>query len=147
MVSKDRRFRNRTFLSSFKVAISGILLVSKQEKNFQFHLVCAAIAIIFGCIFSISWIEWFFVCSAIFGVLTFELLNSSIERVVDLVTEDYHDLAKAAKDMASGAVFLFAVYAVIIGMIVFLPKIWSLLLYHEIQLISYTIFENTGVFG
>ena len=127
MVSKDRRFRNRTFLKSFRVAISGIIIATKQEKNFQFHLVSAAAVSVLGFIFSISWIEWLFVCSAIFGMLTLELFNSSIERAVDLVTEDYHELAKAAKDMASGAVFVFAVYAVVVGMIIFLPKIWRLL--------------------
>ncbi|HWO77683.1 MAG TPA: diacylglycerol kinase family protein [Bacillus sp. (in: firmicutes)] len=127
MDSKDRAFRNRTFLSSFKAALSGIISASKHERNFQFHLVSAAIVTTLGFLFSITWIEWLFVCSAIFGVLILELINSSIERAVDLVTKEYHELAKAAKDMASGAVFLFAVYAVIVGIIVFIPKIWNIL--------------------
>lgn len=125
MASNDRKFRNKTFLDSFKVALVGIIIVAKAEKNFRFHLISAITVVIFGFVFSISMYEWLFVCTAIFGMLTLELFNSAIERLVDLVTEQYHPLAKATKDIASGAVFLFAIYSLIVGMVVFLPKIWS----------------------
>ena len=60
-------------------------------------------------------------------MLTLELINSAIEKVVDLVTGEYHPLAKAAKDLAAGAVLVYAILSAIIGFIIFLPKIWSML--------------------
>lgn len=130
MVSNDRKFRNATFLKSFQVAISGITTVFKEEKNFRFHIVSTVMVVSLGLFFSLSIVEWLFVLSAIFGVLTFEMINSAIERVVDLVTNEYHPLAKVAKDMGSGAVLLFAMYSVLVGIMIFVPKIWSLLIFH-----------------
>jgi undecaprenol kinase len=60
---------------------------------------------------------------AIGGMLSLELMNTAVERVVDLATKDYHPLAKQAKDIAAGAVFIYAALSVIIGAIIFLPKI------------------------
>ena len=57
------------------------------------------------------------------GMLSLELMNTAIERAVDLITKDYHPLAKAAKDAAAGAVFVYALLSVIIGLIIFIPKI------------------------
>ena len=59
-------------------------------------------------------------------VISCELINTAIEAVVDLVTEDYHPLAKVAKDTAAAAVFVFAIVAVIVGLIIFLPKVVAL---------------------
>lgn len=69
-------------------------------------------------------IEWIFILLCIGGVITLELINSSIENVVDLVTEETHPLAKKAKDMAAAAVFFFALVSVVIGCIIFIPKLW-----------------------
>ena len=60
------------------------------------------------------------------AVLSLELVNTAIEAVVDLVTEEYHPLAKVAKDTAAAAIFVIAVVAAIVGVIIFLPKIISL---------------------
>lgn len=76
---------------------------------------------------SISPYEWLFIVIAIGSVLTLEVINSAIERVVDLVSKDYALLAKQAKDAAAGAVFISAVVAIIIGLIIFLPKCYALL--------------------
>ena len=59
--------------------------------------------------------EWLFILVAIVGTITLELVNSAIERVVDLVTTEYHPLAKQAKDIAAGAVFVYAIFSVIVG--------------------------------
>lgn len=58
-------------------------------------------------------------------VISLELINTAIERVVDLVTSEYHPLAKEAKDIAAGAVFVAAILSIVIGGIIFIPKIWS----------------------
>jgi undecaprenol kinase len=60
-------------------------------------------------------------------ILTLELINTAIERCVDLVTKEYHDLAKAAKDVAAGAVFIMSMFSIIIGIIIFLPKMINML--------------------
>lgn len=119
-VSKDKK---SSLVHSFGYAMSGFKQAFVQERNLKIHLAVSAIVIIMGFLFSISAIEWLFIVLAIGGMLSLELVNSSIERVVDLVTDDYHMLAKAAKDMAAGAVFLYAIMSVIIGVIIFLPKL------------------------
>jgi undecaprenol kinase len=109
---------------SFGFAIAGILTGLKQERNIRIHSSVSIIVIVLGIIYSLDALEWLFILIAIGGMLSLELLNSAIERVVDLVTEDYHPLAKQAKDMAAGAVLLYAILSVVIGFIVFLPKIF-----------------------
>ncbi|KAB2338557.1 diacylglycerol kinase family protein [Cytobacillus depressus] len=115
------------FLKSFGYAFAGIKQAVKQERNFQIHLGVTVIVIIMGALLSISYLEWLFIIFSIGGMLSMEMVNTSIEKVVDLVTEEYHPLAKAAKDIAAGAVLLFAIMSVIIGLIVFLPKILLLI--------------------
>ncbi len=74
-------------LSAFKYAFQGIGHVVKYEKNFQIHLVVAVLVILSGLIFKLNQLEWLFIVIAIFGVLALELVNSAIERVVDLDNE------------------------------------------------------------
>lgn len=94
----------------------------------QKHAISAVLAIAAGFIFRISAMEWLFLLLAIFLVITFETINSAIENVVDLAS-NYHFsmLAKNAKDMAAGAVLMISGYAVVTGLIIFVPKIWQLL--------------------
>lgn len=91
------------------------------------HLVSGILVIVAGLIFQVSAIEWLFLLLSVFMVITLEIVNSAIENVVDLAS-NYHFsmLAKHAKDMAAGAVLLFSAYAVITGLIIFVPKIWNL---------------------
>ncbi|MBT2710139.1 diacylglycerol kinase family protein [Pseudomonas sp. ISL-84] len=95
----------------------------KRERNLQIHLFISIAVILLGLVFAISWIEWIIILFAIGGMLSLELMNTAVERVVDLATEEYHPLAKQAKDTAAGAVFIYAFLSVIIGTIIFLPKI------------------------
>ncbi|SDJ54743.1 undecaprenol kinase/diacylglycerol kinase (ATP) [Jeotgalicoccus aerolatus] len=79
-------------------------------------------AVIFICFaVNITAVEWLFIITAIFLVLITEILNSAIEYTVDLVTGDYHILARYAKDIAAAAVLFSSLYAVIAGMIILLP--------------------------
>jgi undecaprenol kinase len=113
-------------MSSFKFAFTGILTTLRMERNMRIHLISSAIVLIFSIYFSITKIEWALILFAIGGMLALELINSAIERVVDLVTEDYHPLAKQAKDMAAGAVLIYASLSVVIGTIIFLPYVLKL---------------------
>lgn len=109
---------------SFSYAIQGLLHAIKSERNLQIHTFSAIIVIFFGWFYHVSTIEWICLLFAIGGMLSLELVNTSIERVVDLITEEYHPLAKQAKDVAASAVFVFACISVVIGCMIFLPKIF-----------------------
>ncbi|MDE3839650.1 diacylglycerol kinase [Bacillus methanolicus] len=121
------KFFFSSLLRSFVFAYEGIVSAIKNERNLKIHLVIAVGVIIAGFIFSLSALEWVAVIVAIGGMLSLELLNTAIERIVDLVTDDFHPLAKQAKDAAAGAVLIYAVMSAIIGLIVFVPKILNFL--------------------
>ncbi|MEH6994283.1 diacylglycerol kinase family protein [Neobacillus drentensis] len=106
---------------SFYFALSGIQTALWTERNMRIHLLVSIVAIGCSIFFSINKLEWLFVIVAIGGIFSLELMNSAIERVVDLITAEYHPLAKQAKDLAAGAVFIYAVIAVVIGIIIFIP--------------------------
>jgi undecaprenol kinase len=113
--------RQVSLLSSFSYAIAGIRTAIIQERNIRIHLSISLIVIIFGFFFSISALEWLIILLTIGGMISLEIMNTAIERMVDLVTLDFHPLAKQAKDLAAGAVFSFAIISVIIGIIIFGP--------------------------
>ncbi|MBU9672813.1 diacylglycerol kinase family protein [Planococcus sp. CP5-4] len=110
------------FLSSFRFAAQGIGASIKQEQNMRVHAFSAVIVLIAGIWAGLEPIEWMLVIMLIGGMLALELVNSALERTVDLVTKECHPLAKQAKDMAAGAVLVFAVTSAIIGLLIFLPK-------------------------
>lgn len=125
MGSKDRKTTRwkRRFWTSVQFALEGINHVFKAERNFRVHVLIAVIVLASAFYFRLSSLEWIFILLSIFGVFVLELINSAIERVVDLIVEDYHPLAKQAKDIGAAAVLVYAVMTVIIGFIIFLPKI------------------------
>src|SRR6476469_2289253 len=106
-------------MKSFSFAISGIRSAIKQERNIRIHLSISIVVIVAGVTFSISTVQWLFVLFAIGGMIALELMNTAIERLVDLVTLEFHPLSKQAKDLAAGAVFSYAILSVIIGIIIF----------------------------
>jgi len=111
------------FLKSLSYALEGIKTAVKAERNMRIHLVCSVIIIGCSYYFSITRLEWLFILVAIGGMLALELINTAIERLVDLVIDEYHPLAKQAKDVAAGAVLLYAILSVIVGIIIFYPYI------------------------
>ena len=121
-----RKWKNRDVISSLEFALTGIFTAFKEEKNMRSHVLSAVAAIIAGLIFRISAAEWLFLLLSIFLVIAFEIMNSAVEKVVDLAS-DYHFSmrAKNAKDMAAGAVLVVSGFAVVTGLIIFVPKIWD----------------------
>ena len=126
--NNKRKWKNRDVISSLEFALTGILTAFKEEKNMRSHVLSAVAAIIAGLIFRISATEWLFLLLSIFLVIAFEIMNSAVENVVDLAS-DYHFSmrAKNAKDMAAGAVLVVSGFAVITGLIIFLPKLWDII--------------------
>lgn len=125
----QKKWKNRDLVTSMEFAITGVLTAFKEERNMRKHMVSAILAMLTGLIFQISAIEWLLLLLAIFLVVIFEIVNSAIENVVDLAS-GYHFsmLAKNAKDMAAGAVLVASGYAVLTGLIIFIPKIWQFIL-------------------
>ena len=109
--------------NSFKFAIAGLFQLFRSEANAKIHLSLAILAILAGLYFSISPIEWCIVVLCIVLVISAEAFNTAIEALTDLVSPDYHDLAKTTKDVAAAAVLLIAIGAAIAGGIIFIPKI------------------------
>ena len=126
--NNKRKWKNRDVISSLEFALTGIFTAFKEEKNMRSHVLLAVAAIIAGLIFRISATEWLFLLLSIFLVIAFEIMNSAVENVVDLAS-DYHFSmrAKNAKDMAAGAVLVVSGFAVITGLIIFLPKLWDII--------------------
>lgn len=111
----------RKFIKSFSYALMGIWTASK-EQNMRFHLVSMVVVIVAGTLTSLSTTEWLIIILLMALVIGTEMINTAIERVVDLASPEIHPLAKDAKDVAAGAVLVFAVCSVIIGVLIFLPK-------------------------
>jgi undecaprenol kinase len=109
----------------FACAWAGMMAAVKEEAHMRIHIALAVVAVIAAAIFRISKLEWLILLLTIGSVITMELINTAIERVVDLVTADFHPLAKAAKDIAAAAVLIAAVVAVIVGITIFLPYLVS----------------------
>lgn len=121
--SKDKR----TFKGSVKNCLDGISYVTKSEKNFKREIALGIIALILSYILKIDKIEFIIILTMICLVLTAEIINTAIERTVDLVTKEYHELARIAKDVSAGSVLVTSTFALIIGIIIFMPKIITLL--------------------
>lgn len=94
-----------------------------REQNLLIHIIATILVTIFGIIFKISEKEWLIVYLLCAFVISTELVNSSIELAVDIITDKYHPLAKIAKDVAAAAVVTAAFTALCIGLYIFLPKI------------------------
>ena len=113
-------------LKSFSFAWKGILTCAGHEQNITFHSIVAILVIAAGFIFHITHVEWMVVMLCIGTVIAAELFNSAIERLVDLVSPEWHKIAGEVKDIAAGAVLITAITAAIVGLIVFLPYILAL---------------------
>lgn len=107
---------------SFKYAFEGIITTIKEERNMFIHFLIAIIVVITGVYVRLSLNEWL-ICLLLFAlVFSLEMINTAIENTVDLVTTKKNKKAKLAKDAAAGAVLIAAIFASIIGIIIFLPK-------------------------
>jgi undecaprenol kinase len=116
---KDPRISEwKRFYESFRYAWSGIVQTFKKERNFQIHVMISIIMFFVGFYLQFTKFEWIVILFLIGGMLSLELMNTALERVVDLVTKEFKPLAKAAKDAAAGAVFVYAILSVIIGIII-----------------------------
>lgn len=107
---------------AFRYAFIGIGRLFRCEVHAKIHLLATLCVIVFGFIFKIKPWEWTAVFLCIGGVLMAEAFNSALEKLADRVSKEKDPLIAAAKDLAAGAVLLFVLAAVAVGLIIFLPK-------------------------
>lgn len=117
----------RTLGESFFYAISGILYALKTQRNIKIHFMTTLLIILFSILLKLNITEVLIVAITIALVLTAEMINTAIEAVVDMFTQEYHPLAQAAKNVAAGAVLISALNAVVVGYLIFYNKIAILL--------------------
>lgn len=116
--------KRNSLLKAFGCAWAGLAWALANEKNLRIHGAAALLVFILGWLVDLSGLEWAIISLTVFLVLVAELFNTAMEKVVDLTVGDqYHFLAKIAKDVAAGAVLLAAVNAIIIGCIIFGSRI------------------------
>lgn len=116
----------KRILYSIKYSIDGIVHAYSKEKSLLLHALASILAISAGFIFDISHTQWALILVALAVILAFELVNTAMEAAIDLVTLEYKELARIAKDCCSGATFVMSIASMIMMIIIFGPKIMAL---------------------
>ncbi|RVU55324.1 diacylglycerol kinase [Anaerosphaera multitolerans] len=115
--------KKSNFISSFNYAVQGIISALKTEKNMKFHYLAALGIIIISLFMDFSRMEFMLLIFAITFVVTAEMINTAIERTVDLVVQDYNPIAKYVKDVSAGAVLISAVNALVVAYLLFYDRL------------------------
>jgi undecaprenol kinase/diacylglycerol kinase (ATP) len=123
---KYTKFSLRRRLTSFIFAFNGIKILLKEEHNSRIHLFAALVAIASGFILKISVVDWIAITFSIGMVITVEVINTAIEKFADFIKPERHLAIKKIKDLSAAAVLISSITALIIGIIVFIPKILEL---------------------
>ena len=124
-------------LKSFKCAAKGAIYTIKNERNMRIHTVISAYVLLFSCFFHLSVVKYAILFLTIGSVLTLEMINTSIEAIIDMCSKEYNAVAKIAKDIAAGAVMIASAIAVAVGIMFFgdfyvYIGMWTYFRYHKI---------------
>ena len=117
----------RKFSSSVKNCINGFKFININEDNFKREIFLGIIVLILSYVFRVNKIEFIIIIIVIGLVLVSEIINTAIERLVDLVSPKYNKLAGEVKDIAASSVLLMCIFSLVVGVIIFVPKIINLL--------------------
>lgn len=117
----------RNFISSVRDCLNGFGYIITSEQNFKREIALAIIALVLSIVLKITKIEFIIVLLVIALVIVSEIFNTAIEKVVDLYTKNYNEIARIAKDVSALAVLTMCIFAIVIGGIIFIPKIIALL--------------------
>ena len=113
----------RNFISSVRDCLNGFSYIISSEHNFKREIVLAILALILSVVLKVTKIEFVIVLLVIALVIVSEIFNTAIEKVVDLYTKDYNEIARIAKDVSALAVLTMCMFALVIGAVIFIPKI------------------------
>ena len=120
--NKSKRKGIKGILYNFVFSWQGLVYAYKHEKSMWIHAVLSIITVIMGLFLHLRGIEWLIIMIVLGAILSIELLNTGIESVVDMVTHDYHELAKVAKDTGSAATFVASLIGVATILSIYIPK-------------------------
>lgn len=109
--------------NKFKYSFQGMVYCFTHETSFIFETIAMIMVVVGGIIFKISFMEWIFSVLSLLLVMEVEFLNTAIEATVDMVTDKFHPLAKIAKDCGSAATCMASFMALIVNLIIFVPKV------------------------
>ena len=115
-------------LTSFRCAFAGLWYLLRTQRNARIHLLITVMVVGLGLWLGLKPTEWAVIALTVGLVLAAEAFNTAAEAAVDLVTTEYHPLAKIVKDVAAGAVLVTAIIAVIVGLLILGPPLWWALL-------------------
>jgi len=119
--------RPHTLRDSFRDAFLGITSALREERNMRIHFCAVVLLCLLGLTLRLSTTEWALLLMVAGAVVGLELMNSALERAVDLAEPRESALAAAAKNLAAGGVLVVSVVAVLVGLLVLGPKLWALL--------------------
>lgn len=114
------------FFSKFKYALRGIGKALREESTFRIMLVCFVLVLAAGLLLGVTMLEWAALLLCCSAVLCAEMINTAIERTVDIASPEKHPLAEKAKDIAAGAVLVMSLFAAVVGLMIFLPYLIAL---------------------
>ncbi|MBO5376420.1 MAG: diacylglycerol kinase family protein [Bacilli bacterium] len=118
-----KKFKNKNIFESIKYGFIGIIYAFKEERNIKLGALLAFIIIVLGFIFGLSNIEWC-ICLLSSGlVISFEMVNTAIEKAIDIAMPNVHPLAKIAKDVSAGAVVFLILISIVNACLILVPKI------------------------
>ena len=122
------KFKNQSFYKSVCNALRGIKTSVSSERNLKIQLIMLVLVVLLGWLLKFSNLDWIIIILTSVGVLAVEMVNTSIEMTVDMFCQnEFHPLAKKAKDIAAGAVLVIAIGSMVIGSIIIIPKIINLI--------------------
>lgn len=113
----------RLIIESFNYAVSGIITAIKTEKSMRIHYSIAVIVLLSSLFFDFSRTEFLLLLFAVSLVVISEMINTAIERTIDLITKEFHPLARLVKDVAAGAVLIATINSLIVGYLLFFERL------------------------
>jgi diacylglycerol kinase (ATP) len=113
----------RNIIDSFNYAVSGIITAIKTEKSMRLHYIIAVVVLLCSLFFDFNRTEFLLLLFAVSLVVITEMINTAIERTIDLITKEFHPLARLVKDVAAGAVLIAAINSLIVGYLLFFERL------------------------
>lgn len=119
--------KNSRYIDSFRFAFKGVQTVFQEERNMRTHVITGVLVLLVALFLPMTRSDWLWILLSSFLVIVMEIWNTAVENLVDLVTDEFHPLAKKVKDMAAAAVLISTGFAVVTGCIILLPKLIEVL--------------------
>jgi len=118
--------KNQAWSMTFKHAYDGCCYAFKTQRNFKIHIFLTFLAILAAILLNFSLLKFLLLSVGILFGLVVEMVNTAIEKTVDLVTDKYHPTAKIAKDVAAGAMLITSFGLLLLGILLFVPPLWKI---------------------